>query len=32
MGMKLQIDNACWLGEDAWFHWGQMIIENVRIA
>ena len=32
MGMKLQIDNACWLGEDAWFHWGMLFVENGRIA
>ena len=32
MGMKLQIDNACWLGEDAWFHWGTLFVENGRIA
>ena len=32
MGMKLQIDNACWLGDDGWFHWGTMFLDGGRIA
>ncbi len=32
MGMRFQIDNACWLGEDAWFHRGTMVIADGRIA
>ena len=32
MGMKLQIDNACWLGDDGWFHWGAMLLADGRIA
>ena len=30
--MKLQIDNACWLGDDGWFHWGAMLLADGRIA
>lgn len=30
--MKLQIDNACWLGDDGWFHWGTMFLADGRIA
>ena len=33
MGMKLQIDHACWLGDDGWFHWGTIHIgTDGRIA
>jgi len=32
MGMTLQIDHACWLGEDAWFHRGTILIKEGRIA
>jgi dihydroorotase len=31
MGMKFQIRNACWLGDDAWFHHGTISIANGRI-
>jgi dihydroorotase len=30
--MKLQIQNACWLGDDGWFHWGTMFLAGGRIA
>ncbi len=30
--MKLQIQNACWLGDDGWFHWGTMFLDGGRIA
>ena len=30
--MKMQIDNACWLGDDGWFHWGTMHLDGGRIA
>jgi dihydroorotase len=30
--MKKQIQNACWLGEDAWFHWGTIHLDGGRIA
>ena len=30
--MKLQIDNACWLGADGWFHRGTMHLAAGRIA
>jgi dihydroorotase len=30
--MKLQIENACWLGDDGWFHWGTMFLDGGRIA
>lgn len=30
--MKLQIDNACWLGDDGWFHRGTIRIAAGRIA
>lgn len=30
--MRLQIDNACWLGDDGWFHRGTIRIANGRIA
>ncbi len=30
--MRLQIDNACWLGDDGWFHWGTMCLDGGRIA
>ena len=30
--MRLQIDNACWLGEDGWFHFGTMCLDGGRIA
>ena len=29
---KRQIQNACWLGEDGWFHWGKLFLEDGRIA
>jgi len=32
MGMKFQIDDACWLGDDGWFHCGTIRIANGRIA
>ena len=32
MGMKFQIDDACWLGDDGWFHRGTIRIANGRIA
>ena len=32
MGMKFPIDNACWLGDDGWFHRGTIRIANGRIA
>lgn len=32
MGMRLQLDNACWLGDDGWFHRGTIRIANGRIA
>ena len=32
MGMKLQLDNACWLGNDGWFHRGTIRIADGRIA
>ena len=32
MGMKLRIDNACWLGDDGWFHRGTIRIAAGRIA
>ena len=32
MGMKFQIENACWLGDDGWFHRGTIRIANGRIA
>ena len=32
MGMRLQIDNACWLGDDGWFHRGTIRIADGRIA
>lgn len=32
MGMKLEIQNACWLGDDGWFHWGTMFLDGGRIA
>ena len=32
MGMKLQLDNACWLGDDGWFHRGTMFIADGRIV
>lgn len=32
MGMKFQIDDACWLGNDGWFHRGTIRIANGRIA
>jgi len=31
MGMTLQIDNACWLGEDGCFHHGSIVIRDGRI-
>ena len=30
--MKFQIDDACWLGDDGWFHRGTIRIANGRIA
>jgi len=30
--MKFQIDDACWLGDDGWFHCGTIRIANGRIA
>ena len=30
--MKIQIQNACWLGDDGWFHWGTMFLDGGRIA
>ncbi|HRT04297.1 MAG TPA: dihydroorotase family protein [Kiritimatiellia bacterium] len=30
--MKFQIDDACWLGDDGWFHRGTIRIVNGRIA
>ena len=32
MGMKFQIDDACWLGDDGWFHRGTIRIADGRIA
>jgi len=32
MGMKFQIDDACWLGDDGWFHRGTIRIAAGRIA
>ncbi len=32
MGVKLQIENACWLGDDGWFHRGTIRIAAGRIA
>ena len=32
MGVKFQIDNACWLGDDGWFHRGTIRIAAGRIA
>ena len=32
MGMKFQIGDACWLGDDGWFHRGTIRIANGRIA
>ena len=32
MGMKFQIGDACWLGDDGWFHRGTIRITNGRIA
>ena len=30
--MKVQIQNACWLGDDGWFHWGTMFLDGGLIA
>jgi dihydroorotase len=30
--MRKQIQNACWLGEDAWFHWGTIHLAGGRIV
>ena len=30
--MKFQIDDACWLGDDGWFHRGTIRTANGRIA
>ena len=27
----MKIQNACWLGEDAWFHWGTIHLDGGRI-
>ena len=32
MGMKFQIEAACWLGDDGWFHRGTIRIADGRIA
>ncbi len=31
-GMKVRIDNACWLGEEGWFHRGTIQLADGRIA